>query len=174
MTADEYLALPEDLLFRYELVDGVVFMSPSPTFDHQRIGAEVVAQIVQFLRKNPIGEVAYEVDVRLGDHLVYRPDVVFLRSDKAAKCGRAITEVPDLVVEIVSPDSRSYDSRTKRADYEEAGVGEYWLIDPDRETFQFFVLEQGTFRESPASGDIYRSSVLPGFALDLASIRRLI
>lgn len=172
MTADEYLSLPNDG-FRYELVDGVVFMSPSASFWHQRIAAEIVTQIRTYLNENPVGEVAFEVDVRLRDDLVYRPDVVFLRSEKAAKCGDAITEIPDLVVEVISPDSRNYDSRTKRQDYQTAGVGEYWLIDPKKQAMSFLVLREGAFQPEATKGNSYSASVLPGFKLDLDRIRRM-
>lgn len=175
MDADVYLALPEDNSYRYELVNGVVCLSPSPTFRHQMIITEVAVQIGGFLRNHPLGTVAVEVDLPLGKDLVYRPDVVYLSAAKAAKCGDAIVEIPDLVAEVVSPDSRTYDSRTKREDYEAAGVGEYWLIDPDRESFAFLVLRGGRFTEASVDSDRgpYRPAVLPGFALDLNRIRLL-
>ena len=148
-------------------------MSPSASFWHQRIAAEIVRQIGDYLVQRPIGEVAVEVDIRLRDDLVYRPDVVFLRSEKAARCGDAITEIPDLVVEVISPDSRNYDTRTKREDYQTAGVGEYWLIDPKKQALSFLVLREGTFQTAPAQGESYSATVLPGLKLDLARIRRM-
>lgn len=173
MTADEYLAIGETFE-RYELVDGVVCMSPSASFEHQKISTEIATQIAIYLRTCPIGDVVTETDVRLRDDLVYRPDVVFLRAEAAARCTGAITETPDLVVEIISPDSRGYDSRTKRDDYEAAGVGEYWLIDPEREKFQFLVLREGVYVEAPAGESRYSATVLPKFELDLDRIRRLV
>ena len=172
MTAKEYLALPQDG-FKYELIDGVVCMSPSANFRHQTIQGRIVGQIDAYLLGNPIGKVAPEADVRLGPDLVYRPDVVFVRSDKAVRCGAAVTEVPDLVVEIISPESRSYDSKTKRGDYEATGVGEYWLIDPEQKSFRFLVLRDGAFVEAVPTGDRYAAHVLPGFELDLDLVRRL-
>lgn len=172
MTADEYLAIGETSE-RYELVDGVVVMSPSASLGHQKISMEVALQIALYLRSHPIGDVVMETDVRLRDDLVYQPDVVFLRAEAAARCTGTITETPDLIVEVISPDSRGYDSRTKRNDYEAAGVGEYWIIDPARDRFHFLILREGVYLESAAAQDRYIASVLPGFELDLEQIRRL-
>lgn len=172
MSADEYLALGETQT-RYELIDGVVCMSPSPTFRHQQVITEIAIQIGTFLRDHPVGRVAVEIDVRLRDNLVYRPDVVYLSNENAARCGDAITVPPDLVVEIISPDSRAYDARTKRADYESAGIGEYWIIDPDRDEFTFLVLRSGRFTDAAPTGDRYAASLLPNFELDLPRVRRL-
>lgn len=172
MTADEYLALPDDG-FRYELVDGVVCRSPSPSFEHQSVSTEVAAQIAAYLAGNPIGRVIVEVDVKLREDLVYRPDVVFLRTEKVSRAKGRIRDVPDLVVEVISPGSRRYDSETKRKDYQSAGVAKYWLIDPQRRTLQFFVLESGALREAEPRGAQYAATVLPGFELDIERIQCL-
>lgn len=172
MTADEYLTLPESPL-HWELVDGVVVLSPSPSFWHQEIAGEILFQITTFLESRPLGKVVFDIDVKLRDNLVYRPDIVFLSAPKAAHIRDRITVAPDLVVEVISPGSRSYDSQTKRSDYAAAGVAEYWLIDPQRQSQKFFVLENGAYREREAAGERYAAHVLPGFQLDLSRIRRL-
>ncbi len=171
MTADEYMDLPEDPLFRYELIDGVVVMTPSPAFEHQSTIAEIVAQFVVFLRGRDAGQVALELDVKLRDDLVRQPDVVYFREGKVQQVRAKVRPVPDIVVEIVSPDSWERDHVTKRADYEAAGVGEYWIIDTERNAFTFLVLDDGVYREVEAAGDRYASTVLPGFELDLALVR---
>src|SRR5262245_53680057 len=68
-TADEYFALPDDE-FRYELIDGVILMSPSPTTNHQYVAAEVFLQLSTFLRRSPVGMAFYELDIRLAADLV--------------------------------------------------------------------------------------------------------
>lgn len=170
MTADEFLALPESEV-RYELVDGVVLMSPGATNRHQMIVFEIGAQFVMFLRDHPVGRLSGSVDFKLGTHTVYQPDVLYLSEEKASRCGDKITVPPDIAVEVISPQYRSYDSKTKRADYEAAGVGEYWLIDPERQCFTFLVLREGRYVEVQPAGDRYASTVLVGFQLDLAMIR---
>lgn len=173
MSADEFLALPEDPV-RYELIDGVVQMSPSASYRHQQVHAEIFFQVCRFLDAHPLGSMVADIDIRLRDDLVYRPDLVFLTAAKAALCHDRVTEVPDLIVEIISPDSRAFDSQTKLHDYEAAGVGEYWLIDPLQQSMRFFVLTDGTYRDAaPATPNRFASSVLRGFELDLDRLRAL-
>ncbi len=172
MTAEEFLALPESTE-RYELIDGVVIMSPSASFWHQRIVTEIVRQISAYLESHPIGVVVTDVDVRIAEDVVYRPDILFLTNSKAERVTTAVTETPDLLVEIVSPSSRALDVQTKRGDYEAAGVREYWVIDPRKNALVFLVLESGRYRETSAAGESYTSAVLPGFKPDLARLRQL-
>jgi len=172
MSADAYLALLPDTR-KYELINGVVCMSPSASFSHQMIAGEVMLQIGMFLERRSIGVVVAEVDVRLSDEQVFRPDVVFLTSEKAARCGVAVTVPPDVAIEVVSPDSRENDAEIKRKAYEIAGISEYWLIDPIQENLTFLRLTAGRYLEQPASGDYFESAAIPGFRLDLSRIRRL-
>ncbi|MFQ5490241.1 MAG: Uma2 family endonuclease, partial [Phycisphaerae bacterium] len=108
MTARQYLQLEDDGV-RYELVDGVVCMSPSPNCTHQIIAVELIYEIRRHLEKSPLGKVLHEIDVHLGDDLVYRPDVVFVSNDRLQAGADFITGPPDLVVEIISESSRRYD-----------------------------------------------------------------
>lgn len=148
-------------------------MSPSRASWHQKVIREILFQIAAFIDSHPLGEVVSDVDVKLRPDLVYRPDVVFRSAAKVAGIGERVTEVPDLVVEVISPESRSYDSQTKRGDYEAAGVSEFWLIDPKRQALRFFVPDSGGYREAAAVGDRYASKVLMAFQLDLGRIQRL-
>ena len=175
MTAEEFLARPEDKT-RYELIDGVVVMSPSPGVRHQRIAAEVFKQLVNHVDKRRLGFVFYEIDVLIGRgpegrDLVYRPEMIFIRAERENQITERIRIVPDLIVEIVSPDSRSLDTMTKRDDYEQAGVGEYWIIDPERGTFTFYRLIDHRFVALDPHGDFFESQVVTDFRLDLPKVR---
>lgn len=175
MTADEYFALGETRE-RYELVDGVVLMSPSATPRHQRLIGLIQHMIASFLDKNPVGEVFVELDVHLGTghsgrDLVYRPDLFFLTMDKAHRLSDRATEPPDLIVEIVSPSSRRFDHETKKDDYERAGVAEYWIIDPEHAQCLFYRLSDTGFVAAPLGPHFYESQVLAGFKLDLNRVR---
>ena len=175
MTADEYFALGETRE-RYELVDGLVLMSPSPTPQHQNLIGLIYRLIAAYLDDNPIGQVFLVLDVHLGTgprggDLVYRPDVMFLSREKAARVGDRVAETPDLIVEVVSPSSRRFDLETKKADYERAGVAEYWIIDPERGAMTFYRLESGRYGEIKPETDTLNSTVLEGFILDLRRVR---
>lgn len=171
MQAEEYFRLANDG-HRYELVNGVVILSPSPTPRHQQVMLKIAAQLSAFLEKHPVGAAYPETDVRLDENLVYRPEIVFLRTERVLDNWERIRTAPDLVVEIVSPASRRYDAETKRSDYERYGVREYWLIDPDRETMTFYRLESGRYVETAPKQDRLTSEAVPGFVLDLSAVRR--
>lgn len=175
VSADQYFQLEDDGC-RYELIDGVICMSPSPTPIHQYVVAEIVGQLYAFLKAHRIGRVAVEVDVHLGrsphgGDLVYRPDIVYLRNERVASNLQCIREAPDLVVEVVSPTSRQFDRETKRMDYERFGVLEYWIIDPEKETMTFYRLVESRLVVMPTPGDAFHSEAVGGLALDLAAIR---
>ncbi|MCP4248194.1 MAG: Uma2 family endonuclease [bacterium] len=172
MNADEYLSLGETFE-RYELIDGVVCMSPSPSLRHQRIITDLAIQIGNHLSSNPTGAVAVEIDVRFSDALVYRPDVIFLTADKTARCPDRVTEVPDVIVEVVSPDSRRFDRETKKEDYERYGVREYWLVDPVLGVFTFYRLAAAKYAEVQPTAEAFHSDVIDGFSLDLERLRQL-
>ena len=175
MTADEFLELPDDG-YNYELIDGVVVMSPSPNPQHQRITMEIATQIALFLRNHAVGEVLPEIDVHIGQgptggDLVYKPELIFVRSERLPAMRDKIIGGPDLVVEVVSRGSRRMDSETKKNDYERFGVREYWLIDPQRKAMTFWRLKEGRFVEVSAGGDTFASEAVPGFVLDLSRVR---
>lgn len=105
-TAEEYFALPDDE-FRYELIDGVILMSPSPTTNHQHVAAQIFLQLSSFLQNSPVGMVFYEIDIRFSANLVYRPEIVFVRKENLPRAVPRIDFAPDAIVEVVSPESRA-------------------------------------------------------------------
>ena len=170
MDADEYLALPPDG-FRYELIDGVIVMSPGASFGHNRIATLIAHWIQTYLDSNPIGEIVHDTDVRLADNLVYRPDLSYVSNERAAIITTLIEGPPDLIVEVVSRSNRPLDIRTKRHDYERFGVREYWIVDPSTESFTFLRLVNGRYAEIQPESDAITSEAIPGFKLQLPPIR---
>ena len=174
MTAEEYFQLGETHQ-RYELIDGVVCMSPSPTRIHQAVLMEIAHQITAYLKTQSVGLVYPEIDVLLGKgpggrDLAYRPDIAFITNEHAKRSGHYIEGPPALIVEIVSPSSRNLDTRTKKDDYERNGVAEYWIIDPQANEFLFYRLENGKYVQQPTD-DLCTSCAIEGFRLDLAAVR---
>lgn len=174
MNADEFLQLPDDGC-NYELVDGVVVMSPSPTPPHQECAGQILTQLMNYLRDHPVGKAFMELDVHLGQgaagkDLVYRPEVIFVRSDRLSAMTEKIVGPPDLVVEVISRGSRRIDSVTKKADYERFGVMEYWLIDPQNRQITFFRMRDGRWTVVQPQGDTFMSEAVPGFRLDLRPV----
>ena len=171
MTNEEYLAIGETA-HRYELVNGVVFMSPSPSSAHQRIIRRLLAQLDGACERIPGLEALSEYDVSLAPGLVYQPDVaVFAPGRFKEDAGHSI--VPDLAIEVISPSSKAYDLITKRQDYERFGVREYWVIDPSDGSVRAWRGNSVRFAEVEVEGDALASTAIPGFVLDLRPIRQM-
>jgi Uma2 family endonuclease len=104
--------------------------------------------------------------MRLGPlHVIREPDVMFVLQDNLHRIRRAYLDgAADIVVEVVSPESRARDRRDKFYEYATAGVSEYWIVDPDRKRAHVFVLgEDGVYEETPSVDGILRSRQLPDF-----------
>lgn len=112
---------------RYELVDGVLLMSPSPRPLHQRVVARVLAAVSVHCPRD-CEALPAPVDVVLADDTVLIPDVVVGRRGDYTE--RALEGVPVLAVEVISPSSRLIDTELKRARLAAAGCPHYWLVDP--------------------------------------------
>lgn len=175
MTADQYLALGETPE-RYELIDGVIMMSPSPSPAHQRLISQILFQLESHAGQTGSITVFPDTDIRLGDHLVYRPDLAVYRSSRLPRIPRRLTEPPDLVIEVLSPGSRPLDLVTKRGDYERFGVGEYWVVDAETGAIRCWTRSGAGFEEAAVDPGAERlqSAAAADFALDLAPIRRII
>ncbi|HEX5054672.1 MAG TPA: Uma2 family endonuclease, partial [Planctomycetota bacterium] len=83
---------------------------------------------------------------------------------------KKLTGVPDLLVEILSPSRRSYDRRTKRARYERAGVGEFWLVDPETHVVEQLLLRRGRYAEPIVANDRIRMRTFRGVEIDLHEV----
>lgn len=112
---------------RYELVDGVLLMSPSPRPLHQRVVARVLAAVSRHCPRD-CEALPAPVDVVLADDTVLIPDVVVGR--RSDYTDRALVGVPVLAVEVISPSSRLIDTELKRARLAAAACPHYWLVDP--------------------------------------------
>lgn len=170
MTARQFLALGETT-DRYELVNGVVLTSPSASFRHNDIVAEIITELRMFARQHPGTEVVPDTDVRLSDREVYRPDVLAYRAGRFRRKPEQLREPPDLIIEVLSPGNQAMDLVTKLADYGRFGVGEYWVVDPSVGTLRCWRRKGRKLVESRVTGASVKSTGLPGFTLDLAQLR---
>lgn len=169
MTVAEYLSLGETPN-RYELVNGVVFMSPSPSSKHQRIVRRLLAQLDAACDRLAGLEALGDYDIALAPGLVYQPDICVFAPGRFEETADH-TIVPDLAIEVLSPSSKAYDLVTKRQDYERFGVREYWVIDQDDASVRRWVREGNAFVERPVEGTRVDSAAIPGLTIDLSSIR---
>lgn len=124
ITIEEFEAMIKDERLCYELIDGIVAMSPSPSFQHQVIGGRLVANAA--IQLKGVCTAVYEYDLKVDQYNVYRPDVsIYCHGE---------TAVPEIVFEILSASTKQRDLMVKPARYKAAGVKEYWIIDPDSHT----------------------------------------
>lgn len=170
-TADDYLRLPEGTLA--ELIEGEILMSPSPRFRHQKAVLNLAAILREHSRRRALGLVlAAPMDVHLPSGDIVQPDVLFLASDNPARCEDWIRGVPDLIVEVLSPENPERDRLVKRRLYERNAVREYWIVDPEERSVEVLALSGsafsplGYFQES----DTVMSSVLSGLELPVREI----
>ena len=145
-TIDDYRALPEEQ--RVELIDGVFYDMSAPSFVHQRIGGEIYRQIANFIFENRGSCIPLmsPVDVRLDcdDKTMVQPDVVLLCDQgKIMKWG--IMGAPDFVLEVLSASTKRKDCIKKLDKYMEAGVKEYWMIDPYQRKLIVYEFEKESY-----------------------------
>ena len=175
-TWDDYLRLPEDGQ-RYEIIHGVLYVSPAPRYVHQLAVARLVHFLSVFVLGRDLGVVlTAPFDVLLpGVAEPVEPDVLFLKSgnlpDPAAK---NFVGIPDLVVEVLSPSTRRVDLKVKRLAYQEAGVTEYWIVDPKLQTVTVYHLDETRheYRELGCfqADETVRSKLLEAFEMDVADL----
>ncbi|HSJ75681.1 MAG TPA: Uma2 family endonuclease [Gemmatimonadales bacterium] len=174
-TYEDYLRLPDDGR-RYEVIRGVLYVSPSPGYDHQYVLIQLALTMGQFVVANGLGIVlGAPFDILLSRVATpVEPDFLFIRKGREPRSGdRNYSGVPDLIVEVLSPRSRRYDQRTKFEAYEEAEVPEYWLVDPMARAAVIYVLgEKGRYVEFSrgGEGETVQSRVLEGFSLRVADL----
>ena len=152
-TIDDYLALPDDR--RAELIDGVIYDMSAPTTPHQLIGGEIYAYLREFLlqKKGSCIPFISPVDVQLDrdSKTMIQPDVcVVCDHSKINRAG--IYGAPDFVVEVLSPSTKMKDILIKMRKYQNAGVREYWMADPDAENVTRILYEPPT--EDYPDGDM--------------------
>lgn len=168
-TYDAYATIPDDGN-RYEVICGVLYLMPAPNIAHQNAVSAITTYLRIHIDFTGLGKVyASPIDVRLTPaNTVVQPDVVVvLNAHRAILHDAYIFGAPDLVVEVSSPSTATYDRRTKMDAHARAGVPEYWLADPYAKTVECLVLEDGQYTSMGVfRGEaVIASRVLPGFAV---------
>ena len=146
-TYKDYRRLPDDGM-RYEIIKGVLHMTPAPSFDHQYISGEIYSALRAFVREHQLGLVlTAPFEVRLPDEgSVVQPDLLFIAAGREPSSGdQAFSGTPDLVIEILSPSTTRTDRVVKFSIYEQAGVREYWLVSPTARTVEVYTLSEDRF-----------------------------
>jgi len=171
-TYDDYLAIDDGN--RYEIIEGELVLTPSPSIIHQHIAATIETVIKNFVAQSNLGMVLIApLDVVLDSKVVLQPDVLFVSRERyyiiTAAC---LKGAPDLVVEVISPSSGVRDRIKKSRIYRRYGVKEYWLADPGARTVE--VLSEGDRGWYLAGAyyeeEILTSPLLPGLQVKLKEV----
>ena len=129
-TYEEFARLPDDGT-RYEVIEGELYLSPSPRPLHQRAVSELIYRLEAFTREYDLGLIfPGPIDVLFAEGDYLAPDLVFVRKERLGiVSSRGIESAPDLVVEVLSESTKSRDRVLKRRRYAHFGVPEYWIVD---------------------------------------------
>lgn len=152
---EDYAKIPEDGQ-RHEIIDGVHFVNPSPSTQHQHVSKRLQYQLYTKIELAGLG-VLYNapIDVQLSEFDIVQPDLVIVLNENIRKITPTKIKVaPHLVVEILSPSTSGNDRTLKKDLYERSGVSEYWIVDPFEQQVEQWVLRSGKYSLEPGSNVI--------------------
>lgn len=165
---------------RVEIIKGKIMeMSPAPTRFHQRISMKLTIEFAKVFDNHACQLYAAPFDVRFPDEngkikTVVQPDLCVI-CDQTKLDDKGCIGAPDLVVEILSPGNTRKEMKNKFELYEEQGVKEYWLVYPDTQNIQIFVLQDGKYIgiQPIAEGDTVKSVVFPDLSFSTSRLYHL-
>ncbi|MBI2911713.1 MAG: Uma2 family endonuclease [Chloroflexi bacterium] len=156
---------------RYEVIDGVLYVTPAPSWTHQNASINLGGLLWHHVRERQLGKVATApVALVLDEENGLQPDLVYISRERLhIITERAIEGPPDLVVEILSARTRSRDRGIKMRRYAAAGVPHYWLLDPRSRSLEPYRLtERGYEREGTfGPGSTFHPDLFPGLAISI-------
>lgn len=169
---DAYWSLPEGC--RAELIDGVLYDGTPPSAEHQALVVEISGELRNHLRAQGgrcrVFVAPFAVNLTADERTWVEPDVLVV-CDPSKISKRGCEGAPDLVVEVVSPSSVGMDYFTKAVCYCDAGVREYWIVDPlQQRTATYYFGQDGPLLSSARFDEPLTSVVFPGFSTVLAEL----
>ena len=172
-TEAAYFALP-DTNYIVELSEGRLLVHEMPGLEHQRIVSRLLFSLGAWVRTIGDGEVfPAPMPIRLWEGKIREPDITFYAAGHEDRYHVQYADPPDLAVEVLSPSTRRIDREEKAAEYAEAGVTEYWIVDPEGRSIEVLTGAGPagyTSRRQFRPGDEVTSTVLPGLVVAVAAL----
>ncbi|MBI4493630.1 MAG: Uma2 family endonuclease [Chloroflexi bacterium] len=166
--ASDIWEAPEDE-YRYEVIDGELYMTPSPSWGHQEVLGNLYLFVAGWVRQHRLGKVVEApVGVVLDDENGVQPDLVYVSRERLGIIShRGVEGPPDLVVEVLSPSTEARDRGIKLRRYAAAGIPHYWIVDPEARTIESYRLgEQGYERAGIyGPGSSFHPELFPGLEI---------
>jgi len=170
---DDLAQMPDDGLTR-EVLDGELFVTPSPAPRPQRASKRLQRQLEAYFEARGLGEVFNApLDTILGPHDIVEPDILVVTNADSISA-RAIEGPPAIVVEILSPSTAVRDTTLKKRRYAWAGVAHYWIVDIDARRLECLRLEGGDYTIAATAQDeeILRHPDWQGLQVSLSELCR--
>lgn len=171
-TEDDYYNMPEDV--RVELIDGQIYYQAAPSRIHQKISGSLYLNIQQYIRNNggacEVYYAPFAVKLFEDRKNVVEPDIsVICNPDKLTDQG--CTGAPDWIIEIISPGNPEHDYIRKLNLYKDAGVREYWIVDPRNEKIFVYFFDRAEFEiESYTFQDRIKVNIYDDFWIDFQEL----
>jgi len=168
---DEYLALDTNHLIEFS--HGRLEIMPLPTQSHQLLVIALFELLLNFVREGQLGTVLLApMRVQLSPGKFREPDILFMRAEHDDRRSDRFWEGADLVMEIVSPDDPERDKVTKRREYAQAGIPEYWIVDPTNASITVLTLrgQEYALHGEFVTGETASSVLLEGFRVDVSDV----
>ncbi|MBN1698630.1 MAG: Uma2 family endonuclease [Spirochaetales bacterium] len=171
LTYRDFILFPDNGK-RHELIDGDHFITPAPSIRHQIVSKNIEYLFERYFRNSDTGIILdAPVDVYLSDFDIVEPDLIIIKKENQKIIrDNYIKGHPDMVVEIISPSTQKNDIELKKHLYEKYGVEEYWIVDPDNNEVQQYVLREGTYMKRGTFTDGITAHILPDLSIDLKKI----
>lgn len=170
-TVEDYLTLDTNHLIEY--ANGYVEVLPMPSLRHQQLVFLLQRILWEFVSTHGLGEVlAAPLPVKLWSKKFREPDVIFVAAANVPDATATYLRNVDLVIEVVSPDDPDRDYKKKRKEYAQAGIPEYWIVDPLKNLITVLVLQDGQYQVHGEfnPGQVASSVHLAGFTMPVAML----
>ena len=175
-TIEDYYALPDEK--RVELIDGKFYEMTAPSVNHQILLAELSVLIHKYLlsanSKCRVFFAPFDVQLDMDNYTMVQPDIMIICDRRKYENGIRLYGAPDFIIEVISPSNPAHDYLLKLNKYLNAGVSEYWIVDPLKKQVIAYLLEEGVSPNIYTFDDRVKSFIFTDLEVDFSVIDKLL